>query len=54
VAQAEEFLQTAKIPLGRFGTTTDIAAAVISLASDAGRYITGAELVIDGGTVATL
>jgi NAD(P)-dependent dehydrogenase (short-subunit alcohol dehydrogenase family) len=53
-AKAEEFLKTAKIPLGCFGNTTDIAAAVVYLASDAARYITGSELVVDGGAVGTL
>ena len=39
----------AKIPVGRFGTPKDIAPAVLLLASDEGAYITGADIVIDGG-----
>ncbi|MCR9191831.1 MAG: SDR family oxidoreductase [Gammaproteobacteria bacterium] len=38
-----------KIPLGRLGTTQDVAYAVLYLASDESRYITGTELKIDGG-----
>jgi NAD(P)-dependent dehydrogenase (short-subunit alcohol dehydrogenase family) len=37
------------IPLGHKGEPADIAAGVVWLASDASRYVTGAELVIDGG-----
>ncbi|WP_101949934.1 SDR family NAD(P)-dependent oxidoreductase [Mycobacterium sp. 3519A] len=37
------------IPLGRFGQPGDIAAAVAFLLSDEARYITGANLVVDGG-----
>lgn len=38
-----------RVPLGRMGTPQDIAGACIFLSSRAGAYITGAELVIDGG-----
>ncbi len=38
-----------RIPLGRLGTTQDIANAVAFLASEESSYITGAELVVDGG-----
>jgi NAD(P)-dependent dehydrogenase (short-subunit alcohol dehydrogenase family) len=38
-----------RVPLGRLGEADDIAGACIFLASRAGRYITGAELVLDGG-----
>jgi 3-oxoacyl-[acyl-carrier protein] reductase len=37
------------IPLRRFGTADDVAAAVTFLASDEARYITGQKLDVDGG-----
>ncbi|HUG27528.1 MAG TPA: 3-oxoacyl-[acyl-carrier-protein] reductase [Gemmatimonadales bacterium] len=40
-----------QIPLGRFGVPDDIARAVLFLASDWARYITGQVLVVDGGMV---
>ena len=39
-------------PLKREGTTADIAEAVLYLASDRARYVTGTVLPVDGGTVA--
>ncbi len=39
------------IPLGRLGEPQDIASAVLFLASDEATYITGQQLVIDGGQV---
>ncbi len=41
-----------KIPLGRMGTPEDIASGVLYLASDQSSFVTGSELVIDGGTTA--
>lgn len=38
-----------RIPLGRVGQPDDLAAAALLLCSDAGRYITGADLFVDGG-----
>lgn len=37
------------IPMGRFGTPEDIFGAAILLASDAGKFITGQTLYVDGG-----
>jgi NAD(P)-dependent dehydrogenase (short-subunit alcohol dehydrogenase family) len=42
----------ARTPLGRLGTADDIAYGMLYLASDESSYVTGAELVIDGGTTA--
>lgn len=41
-----------KTPLGRMGTPEDIAAGILYLASDESSFVTGAELVIDGGMTA--
>ncbi len=41
-----------RIPLRRMGTVTEIVTAVLYLASDDSSYITGSELVIDGGALA--
>lgn len=40
-----------RIPLGRIGSEDDIADVVVFLASTASRYVTGHELVVDGGLV---
>nr|WP_295785525.1 SDR family oxidoreductase [Rhodoferax sp.] len=41
--------QVANIPLGRVGTTDEIDKAVVFLASDDSSFITGIELLVDGG-----
>ena len=46
--KAKEELK-ARIPLGRLGTTGDIAAAIIFLSSDEAGYITGHTLDVNGG-----
>ncbi len=45
---------TRDIPIGRFGEDGDLDGALLLLASDAGRYITGATIVVDGGQVVQL
>ena len=40
------------IPLGRVGTPDDIAYGALYLASDEATFVTGSELVIDGGRTA--
>ena len=50
-AQRREW-SIARTPLGRLGTADDIAYGMLYLASDESSYVTGAELVIDGGTTA--
>jgi NAD(P)-dependent dehydrogenase (short-subunit alcohol dehydrogenase family) len=44
----------ARVPQGRMATPEEIAAAVLFLASDDARHITGTELTVDGGTTANL
>ena len=40
-----------EIPMGRFGNSGDLDGALLLLVSDAGSYITGATVVVDGGQV---
>ncbi|NLR73052.1 glucose 1-dehydrogenase [Novosphingobium sp. ERN07] len=41
-----------RIPMQRFGEVEEIAATVVFLASDESSYMTGSELVVDGGLIA--
>jgi NAD(P)-dependent dehydrogenase (short-subunit alcohol dehydrogenase family) len=41
----------AMVPMGHMGAPSDIAAAVLYLASDESRYVTGTEMVVDGGLI---
>ena len=41
-----------RLPMGRVGTPEEVAYGVLYLASDESSYVTGSELVIDGGTTA--
>jgi NAD(P)-dependent dehydrogenase (short-subunit alcohol dehydrogenase family) len=41
-----------QVPMGRMGDGFDVAYAALYLASDEARYVTGAEIVVDGGLIA--
>jgi len=42
-----------RIPLGRAGTTTEVAAAIAFLASEDASFINGVNLPVDGGVTAS-
>ena len=44
----------AQVPTGKMGTGWDVAHAVLFLASDEARYITGTEIIVDGGMSAMM
>ena len=46
-------MQVGMIGLGRMGDAWDVANAALFLASDDAKYITGTELIVDGGLSAT-
>jgi 3-oxoacyl-[acyl-carrier protein] reductase len=45
---------TRDIPVGRFGRDGDLDGALLLLASDAGRFVAGATIVVDGGQMVAL
>jgi NAD(P)-dependent dehydrogenase (short-subunit alcohol dehydrogenase family) len=49
---AQRQLMISRIPLGRYGEPDEVAYGVLYLASDESAYVTGSELVIDGGWTA--
>ena len=51
-ADGTEDPRLARIPLGRIAAAEEIARAILFLASDEASYVTGAEVVIDGGVTA--
>ncbi|MGN9758317.1 SDR family oxidoreductase [Streptomyces sp. SD31] len=50
VWEPDEEEVAAGLPLGRIGEPEDVARAVVWLASDAAEWVTGADLLVDGGT----
>ncbi len=49
---AMQQVMVSRIPLGRYGESEDVAYGVLYLASDESSFVTGGELVIDGGWTA--
>jgi NAD(P)-dependent dehydrogenase (short-subunit alcohol dehydrogenase family) len=55
-AFSEELMEqlARRVPLGRVAEASDIAGAILFLASDEAKYITGSELLADGGVTSWL
>jgi len=51
----DEFVKTRnnQVPMKKMGSSFDVANAVLFLASDEAKYITGTEIIVDGGLTAT-
>jgi NAD(P)-dependent dehydrogenase (short-subunit alcohol dehydrogenase family) len=47
-------IRDAQCPMGRMGEAWDVAYAALFLASDEAKYVTGTELVVDGGITAKI
>jgi 3-oxoacyl-[acyl-carrier protein] reductase len=54
VAEVEERFKKGGIPLGRYGTPEEFAAAAVFLASPRASYITGVSLNVDGGMLTSM
>ena len=52
VPEADRELRLSRVPLGRFAQPEEIAGAVYFLASDDSSFVTGTEIVADGGSLA--